>query len=98
MHTFNRTILELKLQERTPILVGCGSFNRTILELKQWISWQIPDQEITFNRTILELKLVLKIPRFLHNNPFNRTILELKQILHVEPYPVNFLLIEPFWN
>ncbi len=55
--TFNRTILELKLDFILYCCIKSGSFNRTILELKP-VNLNSPYSNVlTFNRTILELKL-----------------------------------------
>ena len=54
--TFNRTILELKLDCATLYLRYLIPFNRTILELKFQTMKKQEQIEYTFNRTILELK------------------------------------------
>ena len=54
--TFNRTILELKLEAQNGLSFACVTFNRTILELKQFFCQEFTCFKISFNRTILELK------------------------------------------
>ena len=54
---FNRTILELKVNDVYKQKVGALTFNRTILELKGGLCKDLNLQEKTFNRTILELKV-----------------------------------------
>ena len=57
-YAFNRTILELKHEIKTDIVLGDLTFNRTILELKHDATKALKDQQKAFNRTILELKLI----------------------------------------
>ncbi len=54
--SFNRTILELKLQYILISKTTGATFNRTILELKPNLPKQYPEILNSFNRTILELK------------------------------------------
>ena len=51
VRTFNRTSLELKLQNQQAHLRRCGSFNRTSLELKLLLNFVSLISIFTFNRT-----------------------------------------------
>ena len=56
--TYNRTILELKLQSSICDALLRYAYNRTILELKHDETQLTDEMLIAYNRTILELKLL----------------------------------------
>ena len=55
-YSFNRTIVELKLDSISFCAVTSASFNRTIVELKSCTSVLALLSLLAFNRTIVELK------------------------------------------
>ena len=63
LHSFNRTILELKLVMASLWWIKCHTFNRTILELKCSLSKYSGGKQHSFNRAILELKYLDKTRR-----------------------------------
>ena len=60
-NAINRTILELKHENKSHELKGTDPINRTILELKRIFTIQDDSDYLSINRTILELK---------HRSPF----------------------------
>ena len=59
--SFNRTIVELKLNFVSHAFRALFTFNRTIVELKPRTANSAPDEALTFNRTIVELKLEIDL-------------------------------------
>ena len=54
--TYNRTILELKLNGDQMVNQKMSAYNRTILELKPYKLIYLFFEQFAYNRTILELK------------------------------------------
>ena len=64
-HSFNRTNMELKFMNLTPMPVDTASFNRTNMELKsrrEKSRWRLNH---AFNRTNMELKLKMALSALL---------------------------------
>ncbi len=83
-HSYNRTMLELKLAKRALqarfvrlIIVQCLNWNWFMMLL-------IICKSVSYNRTMLELKFCLCSSESLRHGPYNRTMLELKLIYRSE--------------
>ena len=53
---FNRTFMELKLQQEGKLQAGINRFNRTFMELKLKTRVRKRSLRASFNRTFMELK------------------------------------------